>query len=76
MLVRGPEPGPPLLAYIDLTRGVKIDRSWYRASGMRASESHRVVFHGARVDADGCSRMLDGLAKRATTAMNGHCRHA
>ncbi len=49
VLVRGKEPGPPLLAYVDLSRGVEIDREWYRASGMRASESHRVVFDGARV---------------------------
>ena len=45
VLVRGPEKGPPLVAYIGLSEGVEIDRSWYKASGMRASESHRVVFH-------------------------------
>jgi alkylation response protein AidB-like acyl-CoA dehydrogenase len=49
VLVRSGEPGPPLLAYVDLSEGVEIDRSWYRAPGMRASESHRVVFDGARV---------------------------
>jgi alkylation response protein AidB-like acyl-CoA dehydrogenase len=49
VLVRGDAPGPPLLAYVDLRDGVEIDRSWYRAPGMRASESHRVVFDGARV---------------------------
>lgn len=49
VLVRGPSPGPPLLAYVDLSEGVEIDRSWYRAPGMRASESHRVVFSGAPV---------------------------
>jgi alkylation response protein AidB-like acyl-CoA dehydrogenase len=43
-------PGPPLLAYVDLTRGgVEVDRSWFRGFGMRSSESHRVVFQGARV---------------------------
>lgn len=43
-------PGPPHLAYVDLTSGgVEIDRSWYRSSGMKSSESHRVVFDGARV---------------------------
>ena len=51
VLVRGPEPGPPLVAYVDLSEGVEIDHAWYRASGMRASESHRVTFHGARVRA-------------------------
>jgi hypothetical protein len=36
------------LVYVDLA-GVEIDRDWYRAGGMRASESHRVTFHGAPV---------------------------
>jgi hypothetical protein len=35
--------------YVDLTRDVEVDRTWYRAGGMRASESHRVHFHGAEV---------------------------
>jgi alkylation response protein AidB-like acyl-CoA dehydrogenase len=50
--VRAPvkEPaGPPLLAYVDLSEGVKIDDEWFKASGMRSSESHRVVFEGAPV---------------------------
>jgi len=43
-------PGAPLLAYVDLRGdGVEVDRSWFRGSGMRSSESHRVVFRGARV---------------------------
>jgi alkylation response protein AidB-like acyl-CoA dehydrogenase len=43
-------PGPPLLAYVDPKGGgLEVDRTWFRASGMRASESHRVVFRGARV---------------------------
>ena len=37
------------VAYVDLTADVELDRDWFVASGMRASESHRVVFHGARV---------------------------
>lgn len=45
VLVRGPEKGPPLLVYVGLSEGVEVDRSWYRSSGMRSSESHRVVFH-------------------------------
>ncbi len=45
LLVRGPEKGPPLLVYVALSEGIEIDRSWYRGAGMRASESHRVVFH-------------------------------
>jgi alkylation response protein AidB-like acyl-CoA dehydrogenase len=49
VLARGPTQGPPLLAYVDLSEGVSIDTEWYKASGMRASESHRVVFEGAPV---------------------------
>ncbi|MEJ7718415.1 MAG: acyl-CoA dehydrogenase family protein [Thermoleophilaceae bacterium] len=49
VLVRGEEAGPPLLAYVDLSCGVHVDRGWYRGAGMRASESHRVVFDGAPV---------------------------
>lgn len=42
-------PRPPLLAYVDLSEGIEVDREWFRGSGMRSSESHRVVFEGARV---------------------------
>jgi alkylation response protein AidB-like acyl-CoA dehydrogenase len=37
------------LAYLDTTSRVSIDRSWYRASGLRSSESHRVEFHSTPV---------------------------
>ncbi len=37
------------LAYVDLDDGVSVDRTWYRGEGLRASESHRVVFDGATV---------------------------
>jgi hypothetical protein len=37
------------LVYVDLHEHVEVDRTWYRAGGMRASESHRVVFRGAPV---------------------------
>ncbi|HEV7483937.1 MAG TPA: acyl-CoA dehydrogenase family protein [Solirubrobacterales bacterium] len=40
--------GPPRLALVDCA-GIEIDRGWYRAAGLRASESHRVVFHDAPV---------------------------
>lgn len=49
VLLRADEPGQPLLAYIDLTEGTEVDLTWYRGAGMRASESHRVAFSGARV---------------------------
>ncbi|HSK99384.1 MAG TPA: acyl-CoA dehydrogenase family protein [Rubrobacteraceae bacterium] len=42
-------PGPPLLAYVDLSERIRIDRGWFRSSGMRSSESHRVVFEGTPV---------------------------
>ncbi|HEY6890673.1 MAG TPA: hypothetical protein VI300_22910 [Solirubrobacter sp.] len=37
------------LVYVDLHENVEIDTTWYRSHGMRASESHRVVFHGAPI---------------------------
>lgn len=42
-------PGGRRLAYVDTSEGVLIDRSWYQASGLRASESHRVEFTDAPV---------------------------
>jgi alkylation response protein AidB-like acyl-CoA dehydrogenase len=45
----GEPPGAPLLAYVDLSEGVRIDDKWFKASGMRSSESHRVVFEGTPV---------------------------
>lgn len=52
VLVRGAngDPGPPSLAYVDLTSGrYEVDRNWYKSAGMRASESHRVIFDGTPV---------------------------
>ena len=49
VLVHGPSQGPPLLAYVDLSEGLRVDTRWFRGAGMRASESHRVVFEGAPV---------------------------
>jgi alkylation response protein AidB-like acyl-CoA dehydrogenase len=51
VLVRGEDgvPGPPLVAYVDLSEGAEVDTTWFRGHGMRSSESHRVVFGGARV---------------------------
>jgi alkylation response protein AidB-like acyl-CoA dehydrogenase len=39
----------PLLVLIECDERVEVDRDWYRAAGMRASESHRVHFHDAPV---------------------------
>jgi alkylation response protein AidB-like acyl-CoA dehydrogenase len=46
VLARGPEGGPPLSAWVDLTdpERARVDLSWYRSHGLRASVSHRVVF--------------------------------
>ena len=55
--VRPPEgapPGPPHLAYVDVSEseGLKIDRDWYKGSGMRSAVSHKVCLQsnaGARL---------------------------
>ncbi|MDO8186431.1 hypothetical protein Q5424_15760 [Conexibacter sp. JD483] len=43
--------GPPVAAWVDLTRPgeVEVDERWFRGAGMRASVSHRVVFHDTAV---------------------------
>jgi hypothetical protein len=41
----------PSLVLVECDERVEVDRSWYRAAGMRASESHRVHFHDAPVRA-------------------------
>lgn len=44
-------PGPPALVLVDLDRSVQIDREWFRASGLRASESARVIFDSTPIRA-------------------------
>jgi alkylation response protein AidB-like acyl-CoA dehydrogenase len=44
LIVACDEHGARRLAYANVTSSVRIDRSWYRASGLRSSESHRVEF--------------------------------
>jgi alkylation response protein AidB-like acyl-CoA dehydrogenase len=43
--------GPPSAVWVDLTDGrrVEVDTGWYRSHGLRASVSHRVVFHDAPI---------------------------
>ncbi len=41
--------GSRRLAYLDTASRIAIDRGWYRASGLRASESHRVEFEDTPV---------------------------
>jgi alkylation response protein AidB-like acyl-CoA dehydrogenase len=49
LIVARDEHGSKRLAYVDVSDAIEIDRGWYRASGLRASESHRVEFRDTRV---------------------------
>ncbi|HXN38828.1 MAG TPA: acyl-CoA dehydrogenase family protein, partial [Solirubrobacteraceae bacterium] len=49
LVIAADQDGSRRLAYIDTTSRVNIDRGWYRASGLRSSESHRVEFHATPV---------------------------
>ncbi len=51
VLARAELGGPPLLVWLDVADGshVEVDPTWYRARGLAASVSHRVVFHDAPV---------------------------
>jgi alkylation response protein AidB-like acyl-CoA dehydrogenase len=51
VIARGSDPGPPLLVLVDIDESVAIDRDWYRGSGLRASESHRVHFESTPIRA-------------------------
>jgi hypothetical protein len=53
VLARHDAEGPPVAAWVDLTarETVEIDETWYRSAGLRASVSHRVVFHSTPVRA-------------------------
>jgi alkylation response protein AidB-like acyl-CoA dehydrogenase/SAM-dependent methyltransferase len=44
LVVARDEDGCRRLAYVDPRIGATVDRSWFRGSGLRASESHRVEF--------------------------------
>lgn len=51
VLARDPDGGAPLAVWVALgdDTSVRVDDSWYRGFGLRASVSHRVVFHDAPV---------------------------
>jgi hypothetical protein len=52
MVMVGTDDGTaPALVLLDCGAEVEVDRGWYRAAGLRASESHRVVFRDAPVTA-------------------------
>jgi hypothetical protein len=44
IVVARDETGSRRLAYVDPRVGAEVDRSWFRGSGLRSSESHRVDF--------------------------------
>jgi alkylation response protein AidB-like acyl-CoA dehydrogenase len=49
LVIAADQDGSRRLAYLDATSRVSVDRGWYRASGLRSSESHRVEFHDTPV---------------------------
>jgi hypothetical protein len=51
ILARGEQPGPPVAVWVDVAdrSRVEIDERWFKGAGLRASVSHRVVFHEAPV---------------------------
>ncbi|MCW2979815.1 MAG: hypothetical protein JWO14_1542 [Solirubrobacterales bacterium] len=51
VMVGNDEGEPPALVLLDCGAEVEVDRGWYRAAGLGASESHRVVFHDTPVTA-------------------------
>jgi hypothetical protein len=52
MVMVGSDDGEaPSLVLLDCGAEVQVDHNWYRAAGLRASESHRVVFEDAPVTA-------------------------
>ncbi len=52
MIMVGTDDGTaPALVLLDCGPEVVVDRGWYRAAGLRASESHHVVFEDAPVTA-------------------------
>jgi hypothetical protein len=51
VMVGSEEGAAPSLVLVECGDAVAVDRGWYRAAGLRASESHRVVFEDAPVTA-------------------------
>ncbi len=49
LVIAAHQEGSGRLVYLDTTSRVSVDRGWYRASGLRSSESHRVEFHDTPV---------------------------
>lgn len=51
VLAHDPPGEKPSAVWVDVTdpRAVRVDESWYRSSGLRASASHRVIFDRAPI---------------------------
>jgi hypothetical protein len=49
VMVGNDDGGAPRLVLVECDERVEVDRGWYRGAGMRASESHRVLFREAPV---------------------------
>jgi alkylation response protein AidB-like acyl-CoA dehydrogenase len=49
LVIAADQNGDRRLVYLDTTSQINIDRGWYQASGLRASESHRVEFEDTPV---------------------------
>ncbi len=49
LVIATDQDGARRLVYLDTTSQIRIDRGWFRASGLRASESHRVEFEDTPV---------------------------
>jgi alkylation response protein AidB-like acyl-CoA dehydrogenase len=49
LVIAADQDGSRRLVYLDTTSRLSVDRGWYRASGLRSSESHRVEFHDTPV---------------------------
>ena len=51
VMVGSDDGAAPSLVLVECGEAVRVDRGWYRAAGLRASESHLVVFEDAPVTA-------------------------
>jgi alkylation response protein AidB-like acyl-CoA dehydrogenase len=49
LVIAADQDGSRRLAYLETNSRVRIDRDWYRASGLRSSESHRLEFQDTPV---------------------------
>ena len=74
---RGGGDGPPLAAWVDVSDGgrAKVDETWFQGHGLRASVSHRVVFHDAPRDRAVRRPGRAGRAALVRARRAAHCRY-